>query len=91
MIIIFSLFLVEFHVDPNTKKLVNSALSGHDKEKTPEFISKPKRQFVNEGETAKFKAQIEESPSTVLSWNLNGTTLAHDDRHKVSYLPLLLS
>ena len=46
-------------------------------------MTKPKRQFVNEGETTKFKASFEGSPSTELTWSVNGKEITKDDRHKV--------
>lgn len=78
---------VEFHVDPDTKKLVNTALSVQIDDKAPEFITKPKRQFIDEGDTARFKASFEGSTDTVISWSFNGKTITKDDRHKVEFSP----
>lgn len=79
---------MDFHVDPDTKKLVNSALSVQDNERAPEFITKPKRQFVNEGENARFKASFDGPPSTDITWSFNGKTITKSDKYKVELLPL---
>ncbi|KAL4216906.1 myosin light chain kinase [Mactra antiquata] len=75
--------IVEFHVDPNTKRLVNTALNQHDKEAAPEFVLKPKRQFVNENESAKFKASFEGIESTSLTWSFQGKQLCDGDKYKI--------
>lgn len=74
-------------MDPDTKKLVNTALSVQIDDKAPEFITKPKRQFIDEGDTARFKASFEGSTDTVISWSFNGKTISKDDRHKVELSP----
>jgi hypothetical protein len=39
-----------------------------EKERPPEFVVKPRRQFIDEGQSAKFKVSFEGSPSTTLTW-----------------------
>ena len=63
-------------------KLVKDKISSVE-ETAPEFVTQPKRQFVSEGETAKFKASFEGSPQTELTWSLNGKNITKDDKHKV--------
>lgn len=63
------------------RRLVKDKRSAKDK--APEFVVKPRRQFVNEGETAKFKASFDGPPQTKLSWSKNGTPLTADRQHKV--------
>ena len=77
-------FPVDFHVDPDTKQLVNTALKVQSTEdRAPEFITKPKRQFVNEGESAKFKASFEAWLGAEISWSLDGKTISNGGRYKV--------
>lgn len=52
-------------------------------DKAPEFITKPRRQFVDEGQTAKFKASYDGPHSTKLLWTFNGMVLSNDSKHKV--------
>lgn len=49
----------------------------------PEFIIKPRRQFVNEDQSAKFKASHDGSSSTVLTWRKDGTVLHSSRKNKV--------
>ena len=69
------------------RKLVRDRRSqsrGGEKEKVPEFITKPRRQFIEEGQTAKFKATIDGSPTTKLFWSKNGKVITNDSKHRVS-------
>ena len=68
-------------VDPSTKKLVNEALSAAAR--APEFVTKPKRQFIDEGETAKFKVTIDGPPDTKVTWSVAGKLVVPSDRIKV--------
>lgn len=52
-------------------------------DKAPEFITKPRRQFVDEGQSAKFKASYDGPHSTKLLWTFNGMVLSNDSKHKV--------
>lgn len=55
-------------------------------DEAPEFITKPRRQFVDEGQTAKFKASYDGPHSTKLLWSFNGMVLSNDSKHKVHTL-----
>ena len=68
-------------VDPSTKKLVNEALSAAAR--APEFVTKPKRQFIDEGATAKFKVTIDGPPDTKVTWSVAGKPVIPSDRIKV--------
>ncbi|KAL3854884.1 hypothetical protein ACJMK2_014120 [Sinanodonta woodiana] len=78
---------VEFQVDTTTGKLIKEKRGSRErddtKEKTPEFIIKPRRQFISSGETAKFKASFEGSLQTKLSWSKDGTTLVANKKYKM--------
>ncbi|XP_033728727.1 myosin light chain kinase, smooth muscle-like isoform X3 [Pecten maximus] len=74
----------DLQVDPVSKKLVKDKKSGKEKEKVPEFIVKPRRQFVNEGQTAKFKASYDDTPQTKLTWSrTDGDTLSSGGKYKI--------
>ncbi|KAK3083033.1 hypothetical protein FSP39_012120 [Pinctada imbricata] len=57
--------------------------SKSDKETPPDFITKPRRQFVEEGQTAKFKASYDGPPSTKLTWSKNGKPITNDKQHRI--------
>ena len=59
-------------------------------EQPPEFVIKPRRQFVNEGQSAKFKASFEGSRSTVLTWSKDGKVLHSSRRNKVKVFMIKL-
>ncbi|WAR10971.1 MYLK-like protein, partial [Mya arenaria] len=59
---------------------IRLALNGAGK--APEFLLKPKRQFIDEGETARFKASFEGSSDTQINWTKNGKPVALGDRVK---------
>ncbi|XP_069108405.1 myosin light chain kinase, smooth muscle-like isoform X3 [Argopecten irradians] len=74
----------DLQIDPVSKKLVKDKKSGKEKEKVPEFIVKPRRQFVNEGQTAKFKASYDDTPQTKLTWSrTNGDALSSGGKYKI--------
>ncbi|XP_062571039.1 myosin light chain kinase, smooth muscle-like isoform X2 [Saccostrea cucullata] len=86
------IFSDEFHVDPVSKRLIRDRKSADRKsldrkagkpEKAPEFVTKPRRQFTDEGQTAKFKASYEGPPGTKLLWTFNGMVLSNDTKHKI--------
>ena len=54
-----------------------------EKERAPEFVVKPRRQFVDEGQNAKFKLSFEGSPNTQLSWSKDGKPLPSGSKFKV--------
>ena len=53
----------------------------------PEFIIKPRRQFVYEGQGAQFKASFEGSPSTFLTWSKDESVLHSSWKIKVISTP----
>ena len=53
----------------------------------PEFIIKPRRQFVYEGQGAKFKASFEGSSSTFLTWSKDDSVLYSSRKIKVISIP----
>ncbi|XP_060064239.1 myosin light chain kinase, smooth muscle-like isoform X2 [Ylistrum balloti] len=74
----------DLQVDPVSKKLVKDKKSVKEKEKVPEFIVKPRRQFVNEGQTAKFKASYDDTPQTKLTWSrTDGDALSSGGKYKI--------
>jgi titin len=54
-----------------------------DKDAAPEFVVKPRRQFVNGGETAKFKVSFDGPQVTILSWIKDGVNVKETDRYKM--------
>ncbi|CAC5377020.1 MYLK [Mytilus coruscus] len=77
---------VELDFDPVTKTIRKDKKSSKESKKTeipPEFIIKPRRQFVNEDQSAKFKASYEGSLSTVLTWSKDGTVLHSSRKNKI--------
>ncbi|KAK6166183.1 hypothetical protein SNE40_022941 [Patella caerulea] len=53
------------------------------KDVAPDFIIKPRRQLVDEGESTKFKASFEGSPNTQVIWSKNGKEITPDAHYKV--------
>ncbi|GFS00859.1 myosin light chain kinase, smooth muscle [Elysia marginata] len=52
-------------------------------EVAPEFVVKPRRQFIDDGAVAKFKASFDGPASTQLFWSKGGTVLVPDDHYKI--------
>ncbi|XP_063411106.1 myosin light chain kinase, smooth muscle-like isoform X4 [Mytilus trossulus] len=77
---------VELDFDPVTKTITKDRKTSRESKKTeipPEFIIKPRRQFVNEDQSAKFKASHDGSSSTVLTWSKDGTVLHSSRKNKI--------
>ena len=55
----------------------------------PSFVIKPRRQFVDGGENAKFKAAVEGSPEPEVEWKKDGETLMDGVKYKVSDVIIL--
>ncbi|CAH1789051.1 unnamed protein product [Owenia fusiformis] len=49
----------------------------------PEFIIKPRRQFVDEDQAAKFKASFEGSPTPTIQWSKGGNVIEESDKYKL--------
>jgi len=54
------------------------------RESKPSFIVKPRRQFTDEGATAKFKASFDGEPPPTLKWELNSQEVTNGGRFSVS-------
>ena len=55
------------------------------RETKPSFIIKPRRCFVDEGKTAKFKASVDGEPPPSVTWSRGGNDIANGGRYKVSH------
>ena len=51
----------------------------------PSFIIKPRRQFTDEGGTAKFKASFDGVPTPTITWSKDDKLIEHGGRYKVNY------
>ncbi|XP_076449773.1 uncharacterized protein LOC143286078 isoform X2 [Babylonia areolata] len=76
---------VEFKLDIGKRRLPSPDVkrASAEKERAPEFVVKPRRQFVDEGQNAKFKVAFEGSASTQLSWSRNGKSLEASKKFKM--------
>ena len=54
------------------------------RESAPSFIVKPRKQFTDEGATAKFKASFDGEPPPTLKWELNAREISDGGRFAVS-------
>ncbi|ESO99751.1 hypothetical protein LOTGIDRAFT_141551, partial [Lottia gigantea] len=50
----------------------------------PQFIIKPRRQLVDEGDSTKFKASFEGSSNTQVTWSKDGKEILPDDHCKAA-------
>ncbi|XP_041374354.1 myosin light chain kinase, smooth muscle-like isoform X3 [Gigantopelta aegis] len=66
---------LEFRIDLNNRKAPEIV--------APEFVVKPRRQFVDEGQSAVFKMSFDGSPDTSVSWTMNGEPIENDSKHKI--------
>ncbi|XP_013419371.1 titin homolog isoform X2 [Lingula anatina] len=53
------------------------------REIAPHFIIKPRKQFIDEGQTAKFKASVEGRPAPQLTWKKDGQALQDSGKYKI--------
>lgn len=84
-----SLTLLSLSVAGDLKK--KSKKEHEEPEVAPELVVKPRRQFVDDGCNAKFKASFDGSKSTVLFWSKDGQVLSEDDHFKVGVFCVLFS
>ena len=54
------------------------------RESAPSFIVKPRKQFTDEGATAKFKASFDGEPPPTIKWELNAREISDGGRFAVS-------
>lgn len=73
-----------YFVFQNCRSKPHSPMQNFDPSiKKPEFVIKPRRQFVDEGSMAKFKMSHNESPQTKIAWDKDGLPLRNQGRTKV--------
>lgn len=53
-----------------------------EKVRPPEFVVKPRRQFIDEGQGAKFKVSFDGSPAT-LTWSKDGKQVVSNSKIKI--------
>nr|KAG5714809.1 hypothetical protein BaRGS_000297 [Batillaria attramentaria] len=73
---------VEFKLDIGKRRLPSPDVKKPEKVRAPEFVVKPRRQFVDEGQSAKFKVSYDGSPST-FTWTKDGKPLSSGSKFKI--------
>ncbi|KAK3802373.1 hypothetical protein RRG08_034518 [Elysia crispata] len=69
--------------DSSKKKIKKKKGDKPEPEVAPEFVVKPRRQFIDDGAVAKFKASFDGPSSTQLYWSKDGNVLVPDDHYKI--------
>ncbi|PVD38115.1 hypothetical protein C0Q70_00726 [Pomacea canaliculata] len=75
--------IFEFKLDIGRRRLPSPDVKKPEQERAPEFVIRPRRQFVDGGQSAKFKVSFEGSPSTQLSWSKDGQSLSSSSKYKM--------
>ncbi|GFO38549.1 myosin light chain kinase, smooth muscle [Plakobranchus ocellatus] len=69
--------------DATKKKSKKKEEKKPEPEVAPEFVVKPRRQFIDDGAVAKFKASFDGPSTTEIVWSKDGAVLTSDDHYKI--------